>query len=192
MITKLKEEYVKQVARMHKKELSGFLPELGEEFLALFYKTSLGLPEMFTFVEEEKGKVLGFVTGVTTTKNLYKKIILRKPLKFSFIFWKYIISHPAKVFKIFKIVTYPGFAQDHPELLTIAVSQNYRLKGIGLSLFRKCAGEFKKRKIDKFKISVYDRLPANGFYQKIGCRLESSFDFLGEKMNYYVYKTFNI
>jgi len=73
------------------------------------------------------------------------------------------------------------------ELLTIAVDQHFQRKGIGKKLFEKTIHEFIKRKIHKFKISVYDKLPANEFYLKVGCKMDSSFEFLGEKMNYWKY-----
>ncbi|OGG17592.1 hypothetical protein A3D78_05050 [Candidatus Gottesmanbacteria bacterium RIFCSPHIGHO2_02_FULL_39_14] len=191
MITRLRKEQIKQLAKLHKNELSGFLPELGEKFLEMFYRTSLDLPEMFTFIEEEKGKVRGFVSNITNSKGLNKKIFIKRPLRFLLIFLKYFISHPGQLRKFFTILTYPGFKEGGAELLSIAVGRNYRLKGRGRRLFEKSREEFSLRGIKTFKISVYERLPANGFYKKIGCRLVDSFDFMGEKMNYYEYKIKN-
>lgn len=178
---------ISQVARIHKQELSGFLPELGEEFLKKFYQVSLDIPEMFTLVEKENEQVLGFVSGIESAKGLYKKVILKNPIGFGSLFLRYFITHPKKIVKMAKILSYPGFSDDSPELLTIAVKKDYQKRGIGKNLFRKTVEEFTKRKIKKFKISVYDRLTANGFYKKIGCKFENSFNFLGEKMNYYSY-----
>ena len=188
MIKELNREHIRQVASIHKRELSGFLPELGIEFLELFYTTSLSMPEMFTYVEEEKGEIKGLVTGVTQTKNLYFKIISRQPIRFVVIFLKYFITHFNHLIKFYKILTYPGFSEGGAELLSIAVSNQFQKRGIGKKLFQKTADEFKRRGIGKFKISVYDRLTANGFYIKIGCRLVSSFIFLDERMNYYSFK----
>lgn len=186
MIRSLTSEYIQQVAALHKKELSGFLPELGSDFLALFYKVSLELPEMFTFIEEEKGKVEGFVSSITNSKALNKKIISRKPLRFIVLFLKYFITHPLAIGKFFKILTYPGFNESGGELLTLVVDRRHQLKGIGRKLFKKTQDEFRKMAVSRFRISVYDRLPANGFYKKMGCRPEKSFIFLDEKMNYYL------
>lgn len=188
MIEKLQKNQIKQIARLHRNELSGFLPELGEEFLELFYLSSLNLPELFTFIDVEKGKIQGFVTSISNANGLYKKIVLTYPLRFGSIFLRYIITHIWKTGKIIQILAYPGFSEGGAELLSIAVSGDCRLRGIGKKLLAATAKEFKRRGIKKFKISVYDRLPANGFYKKIGCRKISSFDFLGEKMNYYEYK----
>src|SRR3989344_1850103 len=182
MIRKLSEFDIQQVAKLHKEELSGFLPELGKEFLNLFYETSTEMPEMFTFVYEEKGSVLGFVSGVTDARGLNKKILLRRPVQFGYILLKYLITHPHKTGIFFRILTYPGFSKGGAELLSVAVAEDFRMRGIGRKLFLKTAEEFKRRSINKFKISVYDRLVANKFYLKMGCSLVTSFDFLGERM----------
>ena len=187
MIRKMESWDVDEIALIHERELSGFLPEIGQEFLKLFYEVSLALPLMFTFVETDGKRMRGFVSSIEKTKGLYKQVLLRRPVSFGFIFLKYFITHPQKLSKFIKILAYPGFSEDSAELLSIAVDKNHRRKGVGRGLFNKVHQEFKKRGIKKFKISVYDRLPANGFYLKIGCRKIASFDFLGEKMNYYEY-----
>lgn len=188
MIKQLSLSDVYQVACLHKQELSGFLPELGEAFLEKFYKVSLSLPEIFTLVEIENEQILGFVTGCTRTKGLYKKIIFKDIIGFATVFLNYFITHPGNLVKMVKILTYPGFTDDSPELLTIAIIGHRQRKGIGTKLFNGCVKEFRKRGIKKFRISVYDRLTANDFYKKIGCRFEKSFEFLEEKMNYYGYE----
>ncbi|MBI5452439.1 GNAT family N-acetyltransferase [Candidatus Gottesmanbacteria bacterium] len=188
MIRKLSITDIPQVARIHKQELSGFLPELGLQFLENFYKASLDIPEMFTLVEKKNEQILGFVSGIESAKGLYKKVIFKNPIGFAILFLRYFVTHPEKIVKMVKILSYPGFADDSPELLTIAVKKDYQKRGIGKNLFQKTVEEFTKRKIKKFKISVYDKLPANGFYKKIGCKFVNSFEFLGEKMNYYSYE----
>ncbi len=187
MIKNLTTIDIPQVAHLHKQELSGFLPELGEEFLVRFYQAVLSTPEMFTLVEKENEQILGFVSGIESAKGLYKKVIFKNPIGFGTLFLSYFITHPTKIVKMIKILTYPGFRDDSPELLTIAVIGRTQRKGIGTKLFKSCVIEFEKRGIKTFKISVYDRLTANEFYKKIGCKFENSFEFLEEKMNYYSY-----
>ena len=188
MIRRIESGDIGKVAVMHRVELSGFLPELGQKFLEMFYKSSLKVPEMFTFVDCEGGKVTGFVSGVTAARELNKRIIFEQPVQFGFILLKYLITHPYSAGKFIKILSYPGFKEPGAELLTLAVDKDRRLRGIGRKLFERIVAEFKKRGINKFKISAYARLDANKFYEKMDCRLLSSFDFLGEKMNYFEYK----
>lgn len=188
MIRGLEIKDIPQVAVIHMRELSGFLPELGEKFLQAFYRTSLDIPEMFTYVESQNEQVYGFTTGINTAGGLYKKIILKDVFLFIPLFLSYLFTHPSGAVKIIKTLAYPGFADNSPELLTIAVKKNHQGRGIGKKLFMQVAREFKIRNIEEFKISVYDRLTANRFYLKIGCRFDRSFEFLGEKMNYYKYE----
>lgn len=187
MLKKLINSDIPQVAKIHKEELSGFLPELGEEFLQAFYKNSLNVPEMFTYVDRENDHISGFITGIMTPNELYKKIIFQDVILYITIILRHLITHPLHIVKIMKIFSYPGFSDNVPELLTIAVSKSVQGRGIGRKLFNQIVRDFQKRKVNKFRISVYDRLRSNGFYRKIGCNLESSFMFLGEKMNYYSY-----
>lgn len=185
----LTQEDINQIARIHKEELSGFLPELGLPFLRKFYRASLELPIIFTIVEKKNGQILGFVTGIETAKGLYFKIISQDIIGFGILFFKFFISHPGQLLKFINILTYPGFSTNTPELLTIAVSKKHQGRGVGKSLFCALREEFKNRKINKFKISVYDKLPAVGFYKKIGCKQVKTFDFLGEKMSYFSFGT---
>lgn len=187
MICKLELADISQVVKIHRQELSGFLSELGEEFLKKFYKASLNIPEIFTFVEKKNEQVLGFVSGVTSPKGLYKKIFFKDIFPFTQMILGIFITHPLKIVKMAKILTYPGFSSGSPELITIAVEKKHQRRGIGKKLFLKTAQEFEKRKIKKFHIGVYSRLPANAFYRKTGCRFCYTFNFLGEKMNYYAY-----
>lgn len=188
MISKLSNKDIPQVVKIHMDELHGFLSQLGEDFLYKFYQVSLSIPEMFTVVEKENEQILGFVSGASSTKGLYKKIISRDFLSFVSIFLRYFVTHPESIVKSLRTLTYPGFKDDGPELITIAVSRDRQRKGMGRKLFSEAVKEFKKRGFKKFRVSTYDKLSANDFYKKTGCIFEKSFEFLGEKMNYYSYK----
>ncbi len=187
MILKLKTEDIPQVVKLHRGELRGFLSELGEGFLTKFYEVSLGIPEMFTLVEKDNEQILGFSSGATRVRGLYKKVISSDYISFIRLLLSNLFTHPQNIVKMAKSLAYPGFADDIPELLTIVIYKSYQKRGIGRKLFLQTSKEFQKRGFKKFRVSVYDKLPANEFYKKMGCKLEKSFEFLGEKMNYYVY-----
>lgn len=187
MIQRLQEKDIDEVAKLHKEELSGFLPELGFKFLKKFYKATFTIPEIFIFVIKENDHICGLVTGIPRTKGLYKKILFTDIFGFGILLMNYFITHPPSLVKFIKLLAYPGFSEDGPELLTIAIGKKYRGRGWGRKLFEMVRQEFHKMGITRFKISAYDRLPSNGFYKKMGCRKERSFEFLGEKMNYYSY-----
>ena len=188
MIRKMTYSDIKEVVYLHKRELTGFLSQLGIGFLEKYYEVSLKLPEVFTFVYSENGKIKGFASNTTDSRGLQNKILLRSPIGFGYILLKYFITHPFKFFKSFRLLRYPGLGESGAELLSLAVERSSQKKGIGRMLLRESRAEFRKRRIDRFKISVYDRLPANGFYIKCGSKLVRSFGFMGEKMNSYELK----
>lgn len=175
-------------AQLHYQTLDGLLSQLGLQFLEKYYTSSLLIPEMWTIVEKKNDHIIGLVSATTRVNGLNKRIIMQDPWGFITQFLSIFITQPLLIIKTIKTLTYPGFSGDTPELLTMIVDKKYQKKGIGRKLFDKCAEEFKKRGIKKFRISAYDKLPANGFYLHLGCRKEKDFQFLGEKMNYYSYE----
>ncbi len=179
---------INRVAEIHYHELPGFLSEIGEEFLRKFYKISLKIPEMFTIIAIRDEEILGFSSASVSTEGFNKKILLKAPFSFGWLMLKRFIVKPSLFIKAIRVFFYPGFTHDNPELFSIATDKNYRRTGIGKMLFDGTINEFKKREVNKFLIGVYEKLPANNFYKKIGCSLYDSFDFLGEKMNYYIYE----
>jgi ribosomal protein S18 acetylase RimI-like enzyme len=188
MIRLLTQKDIPQVSKIHSQELHGFLPQLGTDFLEKFYGISLKVPSLFTYVEEKNGKIRGFVMGAESTKGLFLRIILKDVWGFSLLFSRFLVLHVFSFFKLIATLAYPGFSQDGPELLSIAVSNKYQGQGIGKVLFKKIEKEFQLRGFSEFKISVYDRLPSAGFYKKMGCRHTVRFSFLGENMSYFSFK----
>ena len=187
MIIKLNPKNIPQVALIHNQELHGLLSEMGEAFLIRFYKVSLSIPEMFTLVALQNNQILGFASSTLTAKGLYKKIIIKDILAFNLLFLRNFVTHPQLIPKFIKIYTYPGFSDNFPELLSIAVVEKYQNRGIGRKLFDAVSQEFQKRGYKSFKVSVYEGMPANDFYLKMGCKLDRSFNFIDETMNCYLY-----
>jgi ribosomal protein S18 acetylase RimI-like enzyme len=176
---------VPAIVRIYMQELPGFLRELGEDFLVTFYTVTLTMPQMFTYVALSEESVVGFVSNATDVKGLNAAIIKTRPIHFFGHILLFILKHPIRVKKIFDSFLYPGFSHRSSELLTIAIDSDFHGKGIGKQLFDASVKEFQKRGVKEFLISAYDRLPANGFYKKLGCTSVKSFEFLGEQMNYY-------
>lgn len=187
MIRPLERKDIITVSKIHTQELPGFLSEMGATFLENFYLASLGVSTMFTLVYLYDNRVVGLATGITHSKGLFKVILEKRFIQFIYIILIHIITHPSSLRKIFTVITYPGISTDHAELLTIAVDRRFRDRGVGKRLTVEIVREFKKMRIKRFLVSVYDRLPSNEFYKKMGFQYKRSFDFLGEKMNYYEY-----
>ncbi len=177
-----------EAARIHVQELAGFISQLKQAFLFRFYSQTLQIPEIFTFVCIENSTVVGFLSGTERVKGMLSLVIFKDPVWFVLFFLKYFITHPLQIVTAIQTLMYPGFSGNEPELLTLAVDERHRGKGIGKKLFLACAKEFAKRGYSSFLISAYDRLPANGFYKRMGCTLIRTFSFHGERMNYYRYR----
>ncbi len=190
MIAPLKKNHALQIARLHISGIStGFISSLGEEFVTALYEAIAESPYGFGFVEEEEGEVVGFVAFSTNLKSLYKSIFLKRSLRFFFLLASQLFSLK-RIKKIMETLFYPGKVMpDLPqsELISIAVSETQRGKGIAKKLILRGLEEMSKRDIHKVKVLVADfNEAANRLYQKNGfdfsCRVESH----GVKSNIYV------
>jgi ribosomal protein S18 acetylase RimI-like enzyme len=129
MLTKLSTLDISQVASLHKKELPGFLSKLGVNFLEKFYRSSLKVPDIFTFVYKKDGKVVGFVSGVESTEGLLMKIIKKDPMGLLGSIIISCLKTPSLFFEIVKTLSYPGFSHNDAELLSIAVDDSHQSEG---------------------------------------------------------------
>ena len=188
MIQKLRYQDIDQIVKLYRNELPGLMTEMGEAFLKKYYKVSLLIPDMWTYVEKQDEQILGLVSGIRSVNGLYKKIFFQDFFGFTFIFMSILITQPRLIVKIVKMMDYPGFTSDIPELLTIVVDNRYRRKGIGRKLFKRMVSEFKKNGIKEFRITAHANLPSLGFYQRVRCKKESSFNITGDELYYYKYK----
>lgn len=143
---------------------------------------------MFTLVEIQNEQIQGFTTGTVRLKGLLLRIISQDIFGFIFLFLNMFFTHPFLLLGSVKTLAYPGFSQDVPELLTIAVKNHYQKRGIGKKLFQAISKEFHNRGIKNFQVSIYQRLPAGKFYEKMGCRKTGTFTFQSELMSYYMCK----
>lgn len=189
-IIPLTKEHASQVARLHISGISaGFISSLGEEFVAALYEAIAESPYGFGFVEEDEGEVAGFIAFTTNLKKLYKTIFLRRGLRFLFILASKLFSFQ-RIKKILETLFYPGkVAPELPqaELLSIAISETQRGKGIAKKLVFRGLDEAAGRDIGRVKVLVADfNKVANKLYQKTGFELFSHIESHGIKSNIYV------
>lgn len=188
MIREMRREDIESIVSIRKQVMGGLLSELGKDFLRAYYNAVLKEPRIRVKIACDKDSIVGFVTLALETKRLYFDLLRRDPVGFLFSTFSYFVRHPQYILKILETFSYVGFHEDGAEILSIAISSRYQRKGWGSKLFRAAIEEFGKYKISSFRISTYDKdIGANRFYKKIGCVLEESFNFRGEKMNYYRY-----
>lgn len=162
------------IAELHKRNLDqSFLGTLGVNFLRLLYQALVLYPGGFLIIAAESDEIVGFVSGVDNVKKFYKFFIGKKWPQAIFTLLPNLFSIN-NLKKIFETSRYGKHQDDiiapDAELLSIALDEKYRGRGISAQLFERLAREFTTGGIHQFKIIVgASLLPARKFYQKMGC-----------------------
>jgi len=177
----------------------GFLSQLGDKFLAALYRTIVAADDALLLVAvDEKETVLGFISGCIETSALYKYFVKEHGARVMVTILTKIVN-PSTLKRLLETATYPLREQRLPtylpkaELLSIAIAEGYRGRGIGKMLFNVFAGSFKEKGVNSFKIVVGAELTeAPKFYGKVGCELVADTEIhQGEKSRIYVYSSIN-
>ncbi|MCD6175442.1 MAG: GNAT family N-acetyltransferase, partial [Planctomycetes bacterium] len=191
MIKPLKKEHAVQVARLHIIGIpTGFISSLGEKFMSALYESIAQSPYGFGLVEEIDGKVVGFVAFTTNLKGLYKSIMKKSLFRFGFLLFGKLFSFRT-IKKILETLFYPSRVETQglpkAELLSIAVAESGRGKGVGKQLVQRGLAECRSRGILKVKVLVADfNEPANTLYQKTGFKVTAQIENHGIVSNVYV------
>ena len=191
MIIPLETKHAPQVARLHIEGIpTGFISSLGIKFVSALYEAIAESAYGFGYVEEIDGIVVGFVAFTTELKGLYKTVCLKNGLRFFFLLASKLFSFRT-IKKIFETLFYPGKVKtpDLPqaELLSIAVAETQRGKGIARELIQHGLRESGKKGIGRVKVLVADfNQPANTLYQKTGFEYFCQVDSHGVVSNIYV------
>lgn len=179
------------VAQLHINGIStGFISSLGQEFVAASYEAIVEDENSFGFVAVEDGKVLGFVAFSTNLSKLYKYVILKKGIKFSFVLAKKMLSFRV-LKKVWDNILYPArmgkMNLPDAELLSIVVAPEGRGKGVAKQLVETGIEECRRRGISEVKALVAaDNEPANKLYKKCGFELITQMDSHSVLSNIYV------
>ena len=167
----------RQVARLHMDGINrGFLPQLGQGFMALLYEAIDRCQASVLIVEVENAKVIGFVSGAGSMKPIYRQL-LRKPFHLLVALLPSLIR-PQRLKRIYEILRYSsrtnnGEVMTLPEfeLLSIVVAPAARGTGCSEHLYKKLIEHCDQQQIEAFKIIVGDALaPAHRFYQRMGAQ----------------------
>ncbi|NKB31983.1 MAG: GNAT family N-acetyltransferase [Pseudomonadales bacterium] len=170
------ENRYRDVANLHIRSMQhGFLPSLGENFLALLYRSIDESDHGILITHYEEGSLLGFVSGTTSMRSIYRSIF-RSPWKLLNSLFPVLFSY-SKLVKIFEIFrhTKSNRRQSLPdaELLSISVEANAKGSGVASSLYKQLIREFETRRVKEFVIVVGQQLDrANAFYKKMGATNE--------------------
>lgn len=169
MIRQVRETDIPYISDIHINSLKGdFLPSLGKDFLELIYKGVIDSPNIYGFVNSDKGRITGFVIGTKNMDYFLKTALKKNFLKLSIIMILQIIKSPKIIKNILETILYSK-KETGPkaELVVIAVSKKSQGRGIGKKLVKMLETTFKKIRIKKYKLTVYSDKKAIKFYKAL-------------------------
>ena len=192
-IIPLEKRHAAAAADLHIRGIStGFLSSLGRVFLKQIYKALPRCPAGFGYVWEDHGRVLGFIACAESTGRLYKQSLLRRGILMALPLVRFMFRWSV-IKRLWQTLRYPAeVGADVPaaELLSIAVDESTRGKGVGKRLVATAVDEFRRRGIDRFKVAVWaGNETANAFYERCGFELALQCEHHGLPMNVYVIDT---
>ena len=189
-ISDLLPEHAAQVAQLHISAIgTGFISSLGIDCVTALYEAIAESEFGFGFVAQKADKVVGFAAFTTNLGNLYKSVVLRKGLRL-------VLSTATRMFsfnrmkKALETLFYPTRAHKMhlpaAELLSIAVSEQERGRGLAGRLLQKGLGECATRGIREIKVLVgADMEPANTWYVNRAFKLQGQINSHGNITNIY-------
>ncbi len=174
------EAILRQVAHLHKKYIDrGFLSKLGEDFLYCLYKAISLSDEAILVVYIEGGSsVKGFVAGAKSVKGLKKRMLALCKFKLIKVIPKLMSLERIKRFlETSRYVSSDLEGLPTAELLSIAVVQEMRGRGISQILYKELCKQFRALGVDSFKIVAGKSLrAAQRFYEKMGAKAVGSIE----------------
>ena len=175
MLSQDRASFYRSVAELHAANIDqGFLSSLGVAFLSLMYRAIDEVDESILVVSKSDKQMIGFIAGATSMKPIYRRMLRYWPQ----LFWALLPSlfSPRRVMRIIEILRYSsnkgtsnGVNLPSAELLSIAVSSEFRGQRFADNLYRELCEHFLMQKLPAFKIVVGSvLLPAHSFYQRMG------------------------
>lgn len=183
-----------QVARLHAEGIpNGLLAELGAPFLAKLYRALADSDEAFVFVAAgEQDRIAGFVTGVTSVGQMYRRVLRKHAFSFGIAALRYVFS-VRMIRRALNTLRYPAKVEDQypsAELLSIVVAPEARGGGAATALLEALLAEFHARGVAEIKVMVgADLERANAYYRKHGFRLAGQITSHGQAANIYTLDT---
>lgn len=171
MTRSLSLEDISSAAKLHMAGITGgFLSSLGEKFLTLMYKAVNASGESVLVIHKINGEVAGFAAATQNINDIYQKMLSYKRQLFCTVFK--VLFSPAKIKRIFETIFYTKKSTPFitaNELLSIAVKEEYRGKGVADQIFSEVVDYFKTQGASSFKVVVGAELvPARRFYERMG------------------------
>ena len=161
------------VARIHMESINlGFLTSLGEPFLALLYQAIDRDSHSTLIVELQNDRIIGFIAGGTGMKSVIKELLKEWPkVTCALLPSIFKLSVLRKVFDLLWLASHHKPIKDAPpaELLSVAVTSEFRGLGVGMRLYRALENHFRAAGHHAFCVVVGETLDlAHHFYLNVG------------------------
>lgn len=185
----------KAVADIHARELKdSFLGQIGYGFLKKLYRHMFEEPSFKCFVAEFDGTVCGYIAITLDNGSFYKSLYKKHFFAFASAILLKGIRRPKILFRALQIFLAKApdenTLNDKVELLSIAVLEEQKYKGVGKKLIGEASLFLKKiNKKSIFVIVNTKNAAANKFYQALGFIIKGQHRLHGDLMNLYVLRT---
>jgi ribosomal protein S18 acetylase RimI-like enzyme len=189
-VVAMEKSHAAAAAELHRRGINtGFLSSLGSGFLKQLYKAIRSCPSGFGYVwQEEDGRVLGFIACAESTGRVYKQALRRRGVMMALPILRFLVR-PSVIRRMMQTLRYPAEAGEElppAEVLSIAVDEAARGKGVGKALMEAAFEEFRRRGISRVKVAVgAANEAANKFYLRCGFSLTLRREHHGLPMNIY-------
>ncbi len=160
--------YANDLASLHVKNINGKLSNIGVEFLSKIYQTFLQDRNIRIWILFHNEKAVGFLCGCIRNKEIYKKFLFKNFSFLIFLFLRNILN--LSFIKdayglIILFLTAKNFSLGNSELLSIAISKNFRNKYYGKKLIRKLDFYLRKKNKKEYIVKVeFNNRKAINFY----------------------------
>ena len=149
--------HVNDLASLHAKNIIGKSSNIGVEFLSKIYQTFLQDRNIRIWILVHNEKAVGFLCGCDSNKKIYKKFLFKN---FSFLFFLFLrnilnLSFIKDAYGlIILFLTAKNFSSGNSELLSIAISKNFRNKHYGKKLIQELEFYLKKKNKKEYIVKL--------------------------------------
>jgi len=172
VIARLGREHVKDVARLHRQNLTGLLTTLGLPAIRAFYAGCAKTDSAIGFVHHEEGELRGFVLGSLRPDKLKMEALRQNPVDTLAGIGVGIARRPSSLVWLVKSFGGPdegSYSASVPELTYLAVSAESRGAGIGRQLVDAFTNAMRDSGARAYELSVDENnSQAISFYEGLG------------------------
>lgn len=180
-------QHAKQIAQLHKSGINkGFISTLGTNFLTRLYRSLINNPHiiMLSAISGEN-ELVGYICGTFNTDLAYQYTLRKHFFRFALSLLTNLIRLRSLKY-ILETLFYTRIIKKrnpgkeirtdlNAELLSIAIADSFRKKGIGRLLLKNMEDHFKEKAIKEYKVIVL-----KAYDKSIKFYLSNGFEFISE------------